>query len=64
MPVELKSLDLAVQPQLLAVEVPVQSIRGYSRNGSDNSSLQQMSVIASRIHNRRGWNILFFVSNK
>ncbi|VDK72117.1 unnamed protein product [Litomosoides sigmodontis] len=53
MPVELKSVDLAVQPQLLAVEVPAQNIRAYSRNTSDNSSSQQMSVIASRIHSRR-----------
>lgn len=54
MPVELKNFDSATHPKLFIAEVPVENIQDYSRSGSDDSSLQQMSVVASRIYGRRG----------
>ncbi|EJW82614.1 hypothetical protein WUBG_06477 [Wuchereria bancrofti] len=53
-PVELKNLELAIQPELRLVEVQVQKIRDYSYSGSDDLSLQQMSVIPSHSCGRRG----------
>ncbi|CAG9534039.1 unnamed protein product [Cercopithifilaria johnstoni] len=51
---EIKNLDLAVQPELFIAEVPSQNIRNYSRSGSDDSSSQQMSIMALHTYGRRG----------
>uniref|UniRef100_A0A1I8EMV7 Uncharacterized protein n=1 Tax=Wuchereria bancrofti TaxID=6293 RepID=A0A1I8EMV7_WUCBA len=61
-PVELKNLELAIQPELRLVEVQVQKIRDYSYSGSDDLSLQQMSVIPSHSCGRRGTFVFYALS--
>ncbi|EJD76538.1 hypothetical protein LOAG_16551 [Loa loa] len=53
MPAKLENLDLAIQPELFFVEETAQNNRDYSCSGSDDSSLQQMFVIAPRSYGRR-----------
>lgn len=51
---ELENLDLAIQPELRLVQLQAQKIPDYSYSGSDDLSLEQMSVIPSHSCGQRG----------